>query len=57
MKLDWLIEYIIACHSYELWWNGEMIDTADSLSEAEYLQTEYQLAFGYEHRVTFRRVR
>lgn len=31
---------------YELIWKGEVIDTADTLKEAQYLQGEYRLAYG-----------
>lgn len=42
---------------YELWWNGEKIDEAETLREAEYLRDEYWLAFGGEHAVIIKRVR
>lgn len=32
--------------AYKLMWKGEEIDTADNTKEAEYLQGEYNLAFG-----------
>lgn len=31
---------------YELIWKGEVIDTAETLKEANYLQSEYQIAYG-----------
>lgn len=31
---------------YKLYWKGECIDTADTREEAEYLQGEYNLAYG-----------
>jgi hypothetical protein len=31
---------------YELIWRGEVIDTTDTLKDAEYLQHEYQIAYG-----------
>ena len=30
---------------YKLIWNGEEIDTADTMKEAIYLQREYQMAY------------
>lgn len=30
----------------ELLWNGEVVDTASSISEAQYLKNEYEIAFG-----------
>mgnify|MGYP003123923905 CR=1 FL=1 len=32
----------------------EVIDTASSLKEAEYLTQEYQMAFGKEYTITFK---
>ena len=31
---------------YELIWNKEVIDIAETLKDAEYLQVEYQIAYG-----------
>ena len=31
---------------YELIWNKEVIDTTETLKDAEYLQVEYQMAYG-----------
>jgi len=31
---------------YELIWKGEVIDSADTKKEAEYLRGEYQMAYG-----------
>lgn len=31
---------------YLLIWKGEVIDEADSLKEARYLQKEYEMAYG-----------
>jgi hypothetical protein len=42
---------------YEIWWNGECIDETDTIADARYLRTEYQMAFGSEHRVTIKKVR
>jgi hypothetical protein len=32
--------------SYNLIWEGEIIDTAETKEEAEYLKGEYQMAYG-----------
>lgn len=31
---------------YELIWKGEVVDTADTLKDAQYLQREYEMAYG-----------
>ena len=31
---------------YRLFWKGEEIDSVDSMDEAIYLQTEYNMAYG-----------
>ncbi len=41
--------------TFELWWKGECIDTADTAKEARYLQTEYALA--YKGAVTVKKVK
>lgn len=30
---------------YEIWWNGECVDEAATISDARYLRNEYNLAF------------
>lgn len=31
--------------TFELWWKGECVDTAETAKEARYLQREYAMAF------------
>ena len=33
---------------FELWWNGECVDSVDTMFEAEYLRGEYELAYRAE---------
>lgn len=40
---------------YEIWWNGECVDTAYTLEDAQYLRNEYAMAF--RGRVTIKTVR
>jgi len=37
--------------------NRELIDQADTLAEAQYMQSEYQLAFGNEWLITIKKER
>lgn len=30
----------------ELLWNGEVVDSASSINEAQFLKNEYEIAFG-----------
>ena len=46
MKIDKIVD------AYEIVWNDEVVDTADTVKNAWYLAEEYSLAFGGD--VTFR---
>ena len=46
MKIDKIVD------TYEVVWNDEVVDTADTVKEAWYLAEQYSLAFGGD--VTFR---